>query len=92
MSSRAGIMRLDMHLVEFDRLLRGALELDTAAPQDSALNGLQAANSRGEVARVACAVDACLESIRRAVEWKADLLFVHHGLFWGKPLALTGIH
>jgi dinuclear metal center YbgI/SA1388 family protein len=83
-------MRLDMRLTEFDRLLRETLALDTAASQDSALNGLQVANSRGEVARVACAVDACLESIRRAVEWKADLLFVHHGLFWGKPLALTG--
>jgi dinuclear metal center YbgI/SA1388 family protein len=85
-------MRFDMRLTEFDRLLRGTLELDTAAPQDSALNGLQVANTRGEVARVACAVDACLESIRRAVEWKADLLFVHHGLFWGRPLALTGFH
>jgi dinuclear metal center YbgI/SA1388 family protein len=41
---------------------------------------------------VAFAVDACLESIRRAAEWKADLLFVHHGLFWGKPLAVTGGH
>ena len=39
---------------------------------------------------MACAVDVCLESIRRAVEWKADVLFVHHGLFWGKPVAFTG--
>jgi dinuclear metal center YbgI/SA1388 family protein len=37
-------------------------------------------------------VDACLESIRRASEWEADLLFVHHGLFWGRPLAVTGGH
>jgi len=83
-------MRLNMRLTEFDRLLRGALELATATPQDSAYNGLQVANSRGEAARVACAVDVCLESIRRAVEWKADVLFVHHGLFWGKPVAFTG--
>jgi dinuclear metal center YbgI/SA1388 family protein len=85
-------MRLDMRLTELDRLLRGALELERAAQVDSALNGLQVANARGEAARVACAVDACLESIRRAVEWKADVLFVHHGLFWGKPQALTGFH
>ena len=29
---------------------------------------------------------------RRAADWDADLLFVHHGLFWGRPLALTGTH
>jgi dinuclear metal center YbgI/SA1388 family protein len=81
-----------MRLTEFDRLLRGMLELDTVAPDDSAMNGLQVANSRDEAARVACAVDACLESIRRAAEWKADVLFVHHGLFWGEPLALAGGH
>ncbi|MFC1493546.1 Nif3-like dinuclear metal center hexameric protein, partial [candidate division KSB1 bacterium] len=23
---------------------------------------------------------------------RADLLFVHHGLYWGKPFALTGFH
>ena len=81
-----------MRLTEFDRLLRGMLELDTVALADSAMNGLQVANSRDEAARVACAVDACLESIRRATEWKADVLFVHHGLFWGEPLALAGGH
>jgi dinuclear metal center YbgI/SA1388 family protein len=85
-------MPLEMRLTELDRLLRQTLELDTVALADSAMNGLQVANSRDTASRVACAVDVCLESIRRAVEWKADVLFVHHGLFWGKPLALTGGH
>jgi dinuclear metal center YbgI/SA1388 family protein len=57
-----------------------------------ALNGLQVANRKDRVEKVGFAVDACLESIRRAGEWGADLLFVHHGLFWGRPLAVTGSH
>jgi dinuclear metal center YbgI/SA1388 family protein len=59
---------------------------------DPALNGLQVGRLSTEVTRVACAVDACLETFERAVAWQADLLFVHHGLFWGRPLALTGTH
>ncbi len=83
-------MRIEMRLTELDQLLREMLQLDSAAPNAVALNGLQVCNSRDEAGRAAFAVDACLESIRRAVEWKADVLFVHHGLFWGRPVALTG--
>jgi dinuclear metal center YbgI/SA1388 family protein len=81
-----------VQLSELDRLLRDLLSLDALAAADRSLNGLQVANSRGVVERMAFAVDACLESFRRAASWKADLLFVHHGLFWGQPLALTGTH
>jgi dinuclear metal center YbgI/SA1388 family protein len=81
-----------MVLEEFDTLIRRILALDEFSGDDAALNGLQAENATGTVEKAAFAVDVCLESIRRAVEWKADLLFVHHGLFWGKPLAVTGGH
>jgi len=81
-----------MRLEDLDRRLRELLSLDSLASFDVAMNGLQVANSRGEACRVAFAVDACLETIRRAASWKADLLFVHHGLYWGKPLAVTGTH
>ena len=81
-----------MRLQEFDTLIRQALDLDGFAGTDVALNGLQVANQKDRVQKTAFAVDACLESIRRAAEWGADLLFVHHGLFWGKPLAVTGGH
>jgi len=59
---------------------------------DVAMNGLQVGRSDTTVARIAFAVDACQETIQRAGDWDADLLFVHHGLFWGRPLALTGTH
>jgi dinuclear metal center YbgI/SA1388 family protein len=81
-----------MHLKDFDTLIRQVLDLDEFSGADVALNGLQVANDKQSVEKAAFAVDACLESIRRAAEWGADLLFVHHGLFWGRPLAVTGGH
>src|SRR5258708_484414 len=53
-----------------------------------ALNGLQVSNS-GTVRRVAAAVDVCAATVRLAAEQGADLLLVHHGLFWGGLLPLT---
>ena len=45
-----------------------------------------------EVKRLAVAVDASLETFKRAAELECDALFVHHGLFWGKPIAITELH
>ncbi len=39
---------------------------------------------------MAFAVDVSRESIRRASEWDAQVLLVHHGLFWEKPVRLEG--
>src|SRR5436190_19452452 len=49
---------------------------------DGAANGLQVEN-QGSVHRIAATVDASLATVRLAVEAKANLLIVHHGLFWG---------
>jgi len=68
-----------------DRLLRTTETGDYAG----AVNGLQMANS-GQVTRIAAAVDASLATIRLAIEARADLLLVHHGLFWGKTTPWTG--
>jgi dinuclear metal center YbgI/SA1388 family protein len=52
-------------------------------------NGLQVPGA-SEVAKVATGVSANLELIERAVQAEADLLLVHHGLFWDfHPRALT---
>ncbi|MCP4724485.1 MAG: Nif3-like dinuclear metal center hexameric protein [bacterium] len=59
--------------------------------QDSSLNGLQV-EGNSEINKVALAVDACSETFSKASALRADLLFVHHGLYWGKPFALTGFH
>lgn len=65
--------------------------LGHSAAQDfaGALNGLQVENG-GRVARVAVAVDAHLGTLRAAVEAGADLLLVHHGLFWSPQVPITG--
>ena len=81
-----------MRVEDFDRLMHEWLSLDDFKGTDNSLNGLQVGKPGRDIRRAAFAVDACLESFKRAAEWKADLLFVHHGLFWGKDTALTGAH
>jgi dinuclear metal center YbgI/SA1388 family protein len=55
-----------------------------------AVNGLQVAN-RGTVHKVAVAVDASRAAITEAAICGANLLVVHHGLFWGGAQPLTGV-
>ncbi|MBS3782809.1 MAG: Nif3-like dinuclear metal center hexameric protein [Anaerolineae bacterium] len=59
--------------------------------EDKSQNGLQV-EGPDEVRRVAFAVDACQASFERAVAEEAQLLIVHHGLFWSEPLRLIGPH
>jgi len=55
-----------------------------------AFNGLQLENS-GKVTRIAAAVDACEPVVHAAVEGRASLLLVHHGLMWDQHcFAFTG--
>ena len=64
-------------------------------PNDPSKNGIQVQNSQPdtkEIKKIAFAVDACADTINRAVLEQADMLFVHHGLFWGLEHTLTGIH
>lgn len=56
-----------------------------------ALNGLQVDNRR-PVTRIAAAVDCSQRTIRGAIDCGANLLVVHHGLFWGGLQPLTGAH
>src|SRR5438552_3366456 len=56
---------------------------------DRAANGLQVEN-RGKVTGIAAAVDGSLATARLAIAAKADLLLVHHGLFWGQSHPWTG--
>jgi dinuclear metal center YbgI/SA1388 family protein len=58
---------------------------------DSSNNGLQVEGA-AEVTRVALAVDASLAAFEGAANAGAQLLIVHHGLFWSKPILVTGIH
>jgi dinuclear metal center YbgI/SA1388 family protein len=55
----------------------------------SALNGVQLEN-RGEIVKVAAAVDFSRRIIDQAVGVGANLLLVHHGMFWGGLRPITG--
>ena len=68
-----------------DRLLRTRETGD----YEGAANGLQVENS-GTVTRLAAAVDASLTTVKLAIAAQADLLLVHHGLFWSPRQPWTG--
>ena len=68
-----------------DRLLR----TKSIGDYDGAANGLQV-DGRGPVTKIAATVDASLATIKLAIAARADLLIVHHGLFWSPSHPWTG--
>ncbi len=57
---------------------------------DKSLNGLQV-EGLSDVGRVAVATDAALQTFELARQGGAQLLIVHHGLFWGeRPAPVVG--
>ena len=79
-----------MRLTELTEYLDRYLSTLTIPDYPNALNGLQVANRRTDIRRVAAAVDVCAATIGMAAEAGADLLLVHHGLFWTGPRPLVG--
>ncbi|MGB9723015.1 MAG: Nif3-like dinuclear metal center hexameric protein [Chloroflexia bacterium] len=72
---------------ELVRYLDGYLKVGEI--DDDSRNGLQV-EGRPEVRHVALAVDACLAAFQQAARVGADLLIVHHGLFWQTYHPLAG--
>jgi dinuclear metal center YbgI/SA1388 family protein len=68
-----------------DQLLR----TKSIGDYDGAANGLQV-DGRGSVTRIAATVDASLATVKLVIAAKADLLIVHHGLFWSPSHPWTG--
>ena len=59
--------------------------------EDYAPNGLQI-EGKSEIKRLAFAVSATQDSIKKAIDWGAQGLVVHHGIFWKYqgPRTVTG--
>jgi dinuclear metal center YbgI/SA1388 family protein len=76
-------------LKEIVRYLDTELRLAEVPDYSGALNGLQLENS-GTVTKVAAAVDASLPVFRKAIAAGADLLIVHHGMFWQGAQSVVG--
>jgi dinuclear metal center YbgI/SA1388 family protein len=73
-----------------DVFFRSILDITGFNGVDSSLNGIQVDNDGSEFEKIAFGVDASLETFKRAAAAGAGLLFVHHGLFWGRPLRIAG--
>jgi dinuclear metal center YbgI/SA1388 family protein len=56
---------------------------------DYSNNGLQVEGT-GRISKIAFAVDACKPAIDEAIRGGAQMLIVHHGLFWGSVELLRG--
>jgi dinuclear metal center YbgI/SA1388 family protein len=78
-----------MKLAQLDEYFRSFLDIQGLQGADASLNGVQVGKLDKDIRKVVFCVDASMESFRRAKQAGADLVFVHHGIFWGKPEALT---
>ena len=76
-------------LSDIARYLNTLLRVGETPDYPPALNGVQVQH-RGPVLKVAAAVDTSMRTIRGAVAEGANLLLVHHGVFWGGLQPLTG--
>jgi len=75
-------------IVEF---LDEVLLTSTTPDYPTALNGLQLSN-KGLVTKVAAAVDFSSKAIKAAITEKANLLIVHHGMFWAGVQPIVGTY
>lgn len=74
-------------IVEF---LDEILQTSTTADYVAALNGLQLSNRTGVIRKVAAAVDFSTRTVKAAMDEHANLLIVHHGMFWKGPQRIVG--
>ncbi len=79
----------DVPLTTIATYLDDLLRIRETPDYPPALNGIQVAH-RGPITRIAAAVDTSARTIRGAADAGANLLLVHHGLFWGGLQPLTG--
>ncbi len=74
---------------ELVRYADNLLETESTPDYAGALNGLQLEN-RSDIRGIAAAVDFSTRAINGAIEAKANLIAVHHGMFWGGPGPIAG--
>lgn len=75
--------------IDIARYCDELLETTVTPDYPNAVNGLQVEN-RSQVRGIAAAVDFSTRAIQGAIESQANLLIVHHGMFWGGLGPYTG--
>ncbi|MEC7641774.1 MAG: Nif3-like dinuclear metal center hexameric protein [Nitrospinota bacterium] len=78
-----------MDILQLTHYLDELLDIQSIEDSPGAFNGLQVENT-GEIHKVGLAVDLCLATIEMAIEKNCNMLFVHHGMFWGGPSTVRG--
>jgi len=63
--------------------------LESNKIKDYSKNGLQV-EGKEEIEKILFAVSISIEVIKKAIEIKADMIIVHHGLFWGIEEVIKG--
>ena len=81
---------MSINLSAITAFLDKTLSVDSLPDASRALNGLQLENE-GAVSRIAVAVDGSERTIHEALVLGADLLILHHGIFWQDMQPITGI-
>jgi dinuclear metal center YbgI/SA1388 family protein len=76
-------------LVEIAAFLNETLNVDAIPDYPAAVNGVQLAND-GPIDHVASAVDFSSRAVVGAIDVGAQLLVVHHGMFWSGVQPITG--
>jgi dinuclear metal center YbgI/SA1388 family protein len=79
-----------MNLTDLVTHLDTELRIAEIPDYANAFNGLQLENAANKVTKIVAAVDATLPVMRKAVAAGADLLIVHHGMFWNTVQPWTG--
>jgi dinuclear metal center YbgI/SA1388 family protein len=78
-------------LGELARALDELMRTREVPDYPNALNGIQVGH-RGPVKKIAAAVDVSVRTIDAALAAGANLLMVHHGLFWGGVQPIVGAY
>lgn len=79
-----------MNISELCNVLDNIFKIKQFSSIDSSLNGLQVGSSNKEIKKIGFSVSASLNIFKLAKKSNCDMVFVHHGLFWGKPESITG--
>jgi dinuclear metal center YbgI/SA1388 family protein len=82
---------MTISLRELARYTDGLLETGNTPDYPNAVNGIQVYN-QSPIRKIAAAVDFSTRAVQNAVASGANLLVVHHGMFWGGLEPITGSH
>jgi len=77
--------KVGMRAQELARECDHILKTKSFRDYPGARNGLQVTHGR-QIRKIGWAVDADMESIRKAGKEKVDFLIVHHGIYWGSSV------